>query len=375
MSTTYYQGARIFDRENLLDGFALAVDNGRTTAILPQADIPEHSKTISLNGGILTPGFIETQANGGGGVLVNHDSSEAGLAKILAGHRQYGTVAILPTFITDSQEKYHQAIANIAAAVERGQHGIIGGHFEGPFLSLQKKGTHNPAYLRKPDASDFAIYAKYAEHLQHSILSLAPEEQERGAIAAIKPYIPQINLAHSMANHADIARAYAEGLTGITHLYNAMPPMSGRGPGPIGAAAEYGLYAGIIPDGIHSEPISLAHAYQALGSARLMLATDSMHTIGAPNIREFDLMGITVYVQNDRLVNEYGALAGANINQLQCLHNAIRYMHADLKNALRMLITTPADYIRRPDLTHIANRRTADILYLDDSLNLQNWQI
>lgn len=372
--TTYYRGAQIFDRENLLEGFALAVEQGKTTAILPEADIPEHAECKTLNGGILTPGFVETQANGGGGVLVNHDTSADGLAQILRGHRQFGTVAILPTFITDSQEKYHQAIANIATAVQNGQKGIIGGHFEGPFLNVEKKGTHNPIYIRQPDAKDFAIYEKYGEYLQHSILSLAPEKQAPGTIAACKPYFPQINLAHNMASHQDIARAYGEGLTGITHFYNAMPALSGRDPGAIGSAAEFGLYAGIIPDGIHSHPYSLETAYRILGEDHLMLVTDSMHTIGAPEIKEFELMGIKVYVEKDRLVNEHGSLAGAHISQLGCLHNAIRYMHCSVKSVLRMLITTPATYIRRPDLTRIIERDCDDIIYLDDQLNLQNWQ-
>lgn len=374
MSMTYYKGAAIFDRENLLEGFALAVENGKTVAILPEGDIPEHATVKTLQGGTLTPGFVETQANGGGGVLVNDDTSPEGLAQVLAGHRQFGTVAILPTFITDSQENYHQAIANIANAVKNGQKGIIGGHFEGPFLNVERKGTHNPKYIRQPDEKDFAVFEKHAEYLQHSIISLAVEKQPAGTIAKIKPFFPQINLAHNMATHEDIARAYGEGLTGITHYYNAMRPLTGRDPGAIGSAAEFGLYTGIIPDGIHSHPYALATAYNILGEQHLMLVTDSMHTIGAPDIQSFELMGIKVFVEKDRLVNEHGSLAGAHISQLGCLHNAIRYMHISLKSALRMLITTPATYVRRPDLTRIINRDADEVIYLTPTLELENWQ-
>lgn len=374
MTTTYYRGARIFDRGQLLIGYALKIEKQRS-ALVAEAAIPEGAPVKTLSGGILTPGFVETQANGGGGVLVNDDTSLAGLETVIKAHRQFGTVAILPTFITDSQDKYHRAIANIAEGVKQGLHGLVGGHFEGPFLNLEKKGTHQPKFIRRPDDSDFACYEKYAEYLQHSILSLAPEQQEKGTIARIKPFIPQINMAHSMATHEDLIAARAEGLTGITHLYNAMRPMSGRDPGPIGSAAELGLACGIIPDGIHSHPFALSFAYHGIGADKLMLVTDSMHTIGAPEITEFDLMGIRVFVRENSLVNEYGSLAGAHINLLQCLQNAVRYMNADIQSALRMTVSTPAHYIRRPDLATIEQRDSQDILYLDEQLALhENWR-
>ncbi|MBV7388914.1 N-acetylglucosamine-6-phosphate deacetylase [Pasteurellaceae bacterium TAE3-ERU1] len=371
----FYTGARVFDRGALLEHYALVVDGGKTQKLVPESAIPEGAQVKRLNGGILTPGFVETQANGGGGVLVNDQCDRAGLEKVLAGHRKYGTVAMLPTFITDSQEKYHQAIANVANLVKEGMKGLVGGHFEGPFLCVEKKGTHNPRYIRIPDEKDFACYEQHADYLQHSILSLAPEQVPAGTIARIKPFIPQINLAHSMATAEDLLAARAEGLTGITHLYNAMRPLSGRDPGPIGSAVELGLYAGIIADGVHSSPYSLATAYQLLGDQHLMLVTDSMHTIGAPEITEFDLMGVKVFVKEDRLVNEHGSLAGAHINLLQCVQNAVRYMHADIRSALRMAVSTPANYVGRADLATIVARDVDDVIYLSDGdLALRDWQ-
>ena len=369
----FYVGAQIFDQGRLLAGFALQVDKGMSRALLPQAAIPEGAPVITLPGGILSPGFVETQANGGAGLLVNEHYDAASLAKILAGHRQFGTVAMLPTFITDSQEKYHAAIASIAGAVRDGVPGIIGGHFEGPFLHAAKKGTHRADFLRTPDERDFAVYARYGEFLQHSILTLAPEQVAPGMIARFKPHIAQIHLGHSMADHAAIERAAGEGLTGMTHLFNAMPALEGRNPGPIGSAAALGLYCGIIADGVHSHPYSLLSAYRLLGKDRLMLVTDSMHTIGAPEIREFTLMGIHVTVQGDRLVNEFGSLAGAHVTLLQCVQNAVRFMHADVASALTMAVHTPAHYVGRGDLAGIVARRVEDIIYLDAALKLQPW--
>lgn len=370
----FYTGARIFDQGRLLPGFALCTDKGKTVQLLPEAALPEGAPVKRLPGGILSPGFVETQANGGAGILVNARFDADALATVLAGHREFGTVAILPTFITDDQAKYHTAIESIAHAVRDGVPGIVGGHFEGPFLNVGKKGTHQPRFIRTPDAHDFAVYDRFAEFLQHSIITLAPECLPQGTIARIKPCIPQINVAHSLATHADLERAAGEGLTGVTHLFNAMPAFEGRNPGVIGTAAALGLHCGIIADGIHSHPYSLLAAYRMLGKEKLLLVTDSMHTVGAPHIREFDLMGIRVNVLADRLVNEHGSLAGAHITMLQCVQNAVRFMQCDIGAALAMAVHTPAHYIGRSDLAGICARRVADVIYLDEDLQLRDWQ-
>jgi len=232
---TAYLGARIYHDGILIEDHALLAENGKTLAILAAGDIPADATVHHLDGGILTPGFIETQANGGGGYLVNDRFDADGLAHILAAHRQYGTVAMLPTFITDAQDNYHRAIASIAEA-SRTVPGILGGHFEGPFLSPEKKGTHNPAYLRTPDESDFACFAAHADALQYSIISLAPERVPAGTVRRIREMGIRVNAAHTMAGKADMQRAWAEGLGGVTHLYNAMPPLAGRDPADVGSS-------------------------------------------------------------------------------------------------------------------------------------------
>ena len=174
-----------------------------------------------------------------------------------------------------------------------------------------------------------------------------------------------------MATKADMQRAFAEGLGGVTHLYNAMPPLAGRDPAVIGSAAELRLYCGIIADGVHSDPYSLAAACKLIGKDRLILVTDSMHTIGT-DIREFTLPGgVRVFVEKDRLVNEHGSLAGAHVTLLQCVQNAIRHMHIAVEDALAMVITNPARYLDRPDLARITRRDVNDVLWLSDAMQLQ----
>lgn len=370
--TKYYKARKIFHQGKLREGYVLAVEQDKTKEIIPAAQCGQdiHIKEVD---GILTPGFVEVQANGGGGVLFNDDFSEKGIKTILAAHRQYGTVAMLPTFITDKAENLHRAVASVAEQVAAGLPGLMGGHFEGPFLSPEKKGTHRPDFLRVPDEHDYRCFEEHAAYLQHSIVSLAPERVPAGTVRRFVEMGLHVNMAHSMATHEDLVSAVGEGLKGITHLYNAMRPLSGRDPGPIGSAVSLGLYAGIIADAVHSHPFSLETAYRLLGPDHLMLVTDSMHTIGT-DIKEFDLTGQKVFVQEDRLVNEFGSLAGAHVTLLRCLQNAVRYMNASVENALRMSVSTPAHYVGRADLDSITDRRVDDIICLDEQLQLVNWQ-
>ena len=224
----------------MLHEHSLLVDGGKTVAIIADSDLPVDAPVCRLDGGILSPGFIETQANGGGGYLVNAHCDAEGLAHILAAHRTYGTVAMLPTFICDTQDNYLRGIASIAEA-SRHVHGILGGHFEGPFIHPKKHGTHDPRLIRAPDDKDFACYEKHAADLQHSIISLAPERVPAGTVRRIRDLGIRVNAAHTMATKADMQRAFAEGLGGVTHLYNAMPPLVGREPSVIGSAAELRL--------------------------------------------------------------------------------------------------------------------------------------
>ncbi|MDP8101786.1 N-acetylglucosamine-6-phosphate deacetylase [Phocoenobacter atlanticus] len=365
----YYQNAAIFDGNNLLYGHSLAVEGDRTIAVIPNENVPQDAKIIQLKGGILTPGYVELQANGGGGVLFNDEPNIEGLKTIIAAHRKFGTVAILPTFITDTPEKLEQGLAAIQEGIKQNLHGLIGGHFEGPFISLEKKGTHQPAYIRKPTKEDYDRYAK--EGLGNSLVTVAPEQVPADFIKHLVDHGFKVNAGHTMAQKEDMLRAYSMGLSGVTHLYNAMPPLQGREPAVIGTACTLGLYCGVIVDGVHSDPFSLKTAYKLLGKDRLHLVTDSMHTIGVEGIESFDLMGQKVFVQGNKLVNENGSLAGAHITMEQNVKNALKFMQASVVDVLTMAITTPAKHIGREDLATIINREMCDILYLDDELSLQ----
>ncbi len=365
----FFQNARIFNGEELVQGYGLLVENNKVMDIIANDQPPKRAQTITLNHGIITPGYVETQANGGGGVLFNDAPTIEGIKTILKAHRRFGTVAMLPTFITDTKEKMTLAVKAVEQGLKENISGLLGGHFEGPFLNVEKKGTHLPEFIRKPDADDLTLFQSH--QLGHSLVTLAPENVPVDFIKALIDAGLCVSAGHSMATKDDMIKAHRQGLSGVTHLYNAMPPLAGRQPSIIGSSVALGLYSGIIVDGIHSDPFSLQFAYNAIGADKLMLVTDSMHTIGvSDDINEFMITGQKVYVQGDRLVNEHGSLAGAHITMEQSVKNAVRLMGATTEDALKMAVSTPAKFIGRLDLVDIMGRDICDILWLDDGLNV-----
>ncbi|MFV0321421.1 MAG: N-acetylglucosamine-6-phosphate deacetylase [Alphaproteobacteria bacterium] len=365
----FYKNAQIFNGETLLTDYSLVVQDKKIVDILPNTQLPNDTHIIEMDGGILTPGYVETQANGGGGVLFNDEPNVDGIKTILAAHRKYGTVAMLPTLITDSFENMTKAVKAIEDGLKQNIHGLIGGHFEGPFLNLEKKGTHLPQYIRTPTNDDLKLFQSH--NIGHSLVTLAPENVPASFIKGLADAGLNISVGHSMASKEDVIRAHNHGLRGLTHFYNAMPALSGREPAIMGSAVALRLFSGIIVDGIHSDPFSLQLAYKALGAERLMLVTDSMHTIGVEGITEFMLTGQKVFVVDDnRLVNEQGSLAGAHITMEQSVKNAVSLMGASITDALKMAIATPATYMQCNHLKTIMNRDIQDILWLDDGLNV-----
>lgn len=364
-----YTNMRIFDGEKIHEDKALAIEDNKVVAIFSSASDFAGKDVIKLDGGILSPGYVETQANGGGGVLFNEQPNIEGLKAILKAHRQYGTVAMLPTFITDTAQNMKKAVKAIEEGLKQNLKGLIGGHFEGPFLNTEKKGTHRADYIRKPKSEDLSLFL--SADLGKSLITLAPENVDMDFIKSLKEAGFTLAAGHSMATKDDMVKAYEHGLTGVTHLYNAMPPLAGRQPSIIGSSLALGLYAGIITDNIHSDEFSMQLAYKALGADKLMLVTDSMHTIGIEGITEFELMGQKVFVKEGKLVNEFGSLAGAHITMEQSVKNAVRFMKASTQDALKMAISTPAKFMNCPYLSTLIGRDIDDVLWLDDGLNIK----
>lgn len=291
---------------------------------------------------ILAPGFIDVQVNGGGGVLLNDEPSVATVRRIAEAHRRFGTTGLLPTLITDAPEK----LQRLAAVAREALHvpGVLGFHLEGPLLNPARKGIHPPQSIRALTASDKAALTSFAA-AGASFVTLAPEEAGADLVRSLTVSGLRVAAGHSEATAAQMQAATEAGLSGVTHLFNAMSQMTVREPGVVGAAlADERIFAGIICDGLHVDPLNLQVALKAKTRERLMLVTDAMATAGS-DITRFKLMGRDITLKDGRLTGPDGTLAGAHLTMIEAVRNAVTLMGASLDDALVMASRTPATFL------------------------------
>ena len=334
---------RIFDGHLWHTETAVLIRNGRIAGIGSWAEVPPDLPQTRLQpGAFLAPGFVDLQVNGGGGVLLNDRPTADGMRAIARAHRRYGTTACLPTLISDTREQMRSAIA--AARSIAGGDGVLGLHLEGPFINPQRSGVHRADRIAKPAAGDLEELCELAG-VGRSLVTLAPECVPAGFVRMLASAGVRISIGHSEATAPVTMQAVAEGATGVTHLFNAMPPLSARAPGIIGVAlAERRLTAGLIVDGIHVDPVSIRAAFAAKGSDRIMLVTDAMPTVGT-SLDRFELVGRTIKLVDGRLTTEDGTLAGAHLDMASAVRNAVRLAQIPLEDALRAASLTPAQFL------------------------------
>jgi N-acetylglucosamine-6-phosphate deacetylase len=336
-------GYLIFDGRRWHNNAAVLIRDGRILGLAAWGEVPDDWPQRRLpDGAVLAPGFIDLQVNGGGGILLNDDPTAEGMRAIARVHRRYGTTACLPTLITDSRQKTQAAIA--AARTAAGSEGVIGLHLEGPFISPARPGIHRTDHIAVPHLSDLDWLTDLAG-AGRSLVTLAPERLPDGFLGRLAATGIRVSVGHSEAKAEVVMRAVADGLTGVTHLFNAMPPFAGREPGIAGAAfAERRLTAGIIADGIHVAPIAVRAAFAAKGADGMALVSDAMPSVGA-RLDQFQLMGRTISLHDGRLTARDGTLAGAHLDMASAVRNAVRLAKLPLDDALRAASLTPARFL------------------------------
>lgn len=360
---------RVFDGHRWHAGAAVLIRGGRIAGVGPSNEVPrDWPQTRLPKAAFLAPGFIDLQVNGGGGVLLNDQPTADGMRAIARAHRRFGTTACLPTLITDSRERVKAAIA--AARSVSGRDGVIGLHLEGPFISPRRPGVHRADRIAQPVAGDLEQLCELAGAGQ-SMVTLAPECVPAGFVRTVAASGVRISIGHSEASAASVMQAVADGATGITHLFNAMPPLSAREPGIVGAAlAENRLTASLIVDGIHVDPIAVRAAFAAKGCERIALVTDAMPTVGASQDR-FELVGRTIKLTNGRLTTEDGTLAGAHLDMATAVRNVVKLAQLPLEDALRAASLTPARFLGLDkERGTLAAGAHADLVALSEGLNV-----
>ncbi|HLY53437.1 MAG TPA: N-acetylglucosamine-6-phosphate deacetylase [Steroidobacteraceae bacterium] len=355
-------------------GRCVLIENGRIAAIVPRGDRRlRRAARHDLRGALLLPGFIDTQVNGGGGALFNDAPTVATIRTIGAAHRRFGTAGFLPTLISDDLEVVARAIAAVRSAIESGVPGVLGIHIEGPFLNAERKGVHDRAKLRELDASALGLLTSL--RVGRTLVTLAPEMTTPQIIAALAAAGVVVSAGHTDGTYAQIALALRHGLTGFTHLFNAMSQLTGREPGAVGAALDDPhAWCGIIVDGLHTSPVVLRIALKCKPLNRFMLVTDAMPSLGT-QATSFELQGKRILVQGGVCVDEDGRLAGSNIDMASCVRNAVSMLGVPLPQAVRMASEWPAQFLGLSrEVGRIAPGLRANLVAADDGLEvLETW--
>jgi N-acetylglucosamine-6-phosphate deacetylase len=345
-------------------GKALLIEGDRVAAILPDADIPADVARRDLGGDRLVPGFIDTQVNGGGGVLFNDAPTVEGIAAIGAAHRRFGTTGFLPTLISDDLAVIRQAVAAVDAAIEAGVPGVLGIHIEGPYLNIERKGIHDGDKIRPLDAEGLEVLSSLKRG--RTLVTLAPERTSPDMVRQLVERGVIVAAGHSNGRYEDMIGAVEAGLSGVTHLYNAMSPLGSRKPGIVGAALEQdSVTCGIIVDGHHVSATALKIALRCKPCDKLMLVTDAMPSVGS-DADEFMLQGRHILVRDGACTDDAGTLAGSNLDMITAVHNSVAMLDVSIERAIAMASAAPAAFLGLTAETgRIAPGLRADLLQLD----------
>ena len=351
-------------------GKAVVIEAGRIAAVVDDAEVPAAADRHDLGGGLLVPGFIDTQVNGGGGALFNDAPTVETIATIGRAHRAFGTTGFLPTLISDDLHVIQSGIEAVEAAIDQGVPGVLGIHIEGPFLNEHRKGIHDADKIRALDEEGWAVLTSMKRG--RTLVTVAPECTTPEMIARLAAAGVIVAAGHSNGKYAEVEAAIAAGLTGITHLFNAMSPLGAREPGVVGAALESdSTWCGIIVDNQHVAPATLRIALKCKPHDRFMLVTDAMPTVGSVS-KEFVLQGKRIVARDGACFDEDGRLAGSDLDMAWAVRNAIGLLDLAPETAFAMASAAPAAFLRlERELGRIARGCRADLALLDADLRVQ----
>ena len=337
---------QLFDGKELHTHRPISFENGKVIAL----DTVSGAKELKVSG-LIAPGFIDVQVNGGDGYLFNHQTNSETLSAMVKAHGKYGTTALLPTLITSDLATLNSAADVISDAITTKLPGVIGVHFEGPHISVPKKGIHSSDHIRALSQQELDLYCR--DDLGLKIITIAPENV---AIETIKTLVENnviVCLGHSNASYEQTQAALNAGATGFTHLFNAMSALTSREPNMIGAALlDKNSWCGLILDGHHVHPATAKLATQAKAKGKMMLVTDAMSTIGSEQTQfEFDGHHIKLSKDNskdkyqDKLTSQTGQLAGSALDMITAVNNAQTMLDVSFEEALKMASYYPAQFL------------------------------
>jgi N-acetylglucosamine-6-phosphate deacetylase len=368
MATALING-RVLQDGSFAAGKAVVLDSGRISALIDEHEVTAGTERHDLGGGLLVPGFIDTQVNGGGGVLFNAAPTVDTIRTIGRAHRRFGTTGFLPTLISDDLSVIRSGIEAVDVAIAEDVPGVLGIHIEGPFLNEHRKGIHDAEKIRALDEEGYSVLTSLRRG--RTMVTVAPEWTTPEMIARLVAAGVIVSAGHSNGKYEEVEAAIAAGVSGVTHLFNAMSPLGVREPGVVGAALESdSTWCGIIVDGQHVAPATLKVALRCKPHDKFMLVTDAMPTVGSDS-KEFMLQGKRIFARDGACVDERGTLAGSDLDMAWAVRNSVEMLDLPLETALSMASAGPASFLKLADERGlIAPGYRADLALIDGSLKV-----
>jgi len=360
---------KIYTGSNVLVDHAVIIKNELIEAVCPLADLPQDITTQDLKGANVSPGFIDLQLNGCGGVMLNDEVTADTMQTMHKANLKSGCTSFLPTLITSSDEDMRQAIAAAREYQTKYKNQALGLRLEGPYLNVMKKGIHSVDFIRPSDDNMINTMCENSDVIAK--VTLAPEHNNPQHIERLAKAGIVVSIGHTNATYTEARNSFESGITFATHLFNAMTPMVGREPGVVGAIYDTpDVYAGIIADGFHVDYANIRIAHKIKGE-KLVLVTDATAPACA-NMDYFIFVGKKVYYRDGKCVDENGTLGGSALTMIEAVQNTVEHVGIALDEALRMATLYPAKAIGVDNkLGRIKKGMVANLAVFDRDFNVQ----
>ncbi|MGR5111903.1 N-acetylglucosamine-6-phosphate deacetylase [Vibrio jasicida] len=360
---------KIYTGSDVLTDHAVIIDNDQIQSVVPVTQLPEGIEIKDLDGANLSPGFIDLQLNGCGGVMLNDEITPETMQIMHEANLKSGCTSFLPTLITSSDKDMRASIAAAREYHNKYQNQSLGLHLEGPYLNVAKKGIHSVDFIRPSDDGMIDLICANADLVAK--VTLAPEQNDPEHIARLKAAGIVVSIGHTNATYAEAREGFEAGITFATHLFNAMTPMVGREPGVVGAIYDTPeVYAGIIADGFHVDYANIRIAHKIKGE-KLVLVTDATAPAGA-NMDHFIFVGKKVYYRDGKCVDENGTLGGSALTMIEAVQNTVEHAGIALDEALRMATLYPATAIGVEErLGRVRKGMVANLTIFDRDFNVK----
>jgi len=360
---------KIYTGSDVLTDHAVVVENGLIKQVCPVAELPDGIEVRDLDGANLSPGFIDLQLNGCGGVMLNDEITAETMQIMHRANLKSGCTSFLPTLITSSDEDMRAVITAAREYHNQYQNQSLGLHLEGPYLNVAKKGIHSVDHIRKSDSEMIDLICENRDLVAK--VTLAPELNDPEHIERLHKAGVVVSIGHTNATYAEARKGFESGITFATHLFNAMTPMVGREPGVVGAIYDTPeVYAGIIADGFHVDYANIRIAHKIKGE-KLVLVTDATAPAGA-DMEYFIFVGKKVYYRDGKCVDENGTLGGSALTMIEAVQNTVEHAGIALDEALRMATLYPATAMGVEDkLGRIKKGMVANLAIFDRDFNVK----